>query len=33
VSIASGASQATTVVATSTYFGITRRSPAEINAR
>jgi hypothetical protein len=31
--IASDASQATTVVATSSYFGNTRRSPAEINAR
>ncbi len=33
VFVASNASQATTVVATSSYFGNTRRSPAEINAR
>ena len=33
VSLASDASHATTIVATSSYFGNTRRSPAEINAR
>ncbi len=33
MSVVSDASQATTVVATSSYFGTTRRSLAEINAR
>ena len=33
VSVASDASHATTIVATSSYFGNIQRSPAEINAR
>jgi hypothetical protein len=33
VSVASNASHATSIVATSSYFGTTQRSPAEINAR